>query len=81
MFLAWPDDDQEKAIAWLLEQRSRCPGCHLPWDLVTDPEHAKRWRVVQDRCHACEARGAHQSLLRQTGQSLDGLFVSVEVEP
>ena len=67
-----PHDDQDKAVAWLLEQRDRCPGCGKPWHEATDPDLRREWVVVHDRCFACEAKGADKTQLAATGQSLDG---------
>jgi hypothetical protein len=67
-FLSWPDDDQDKALAFQAQRHQVCPGCG------TRPEE---WiggdgrRVDEDpytaeaiKCYGCVARGALADELR-----------------
>lgn len=55
-FLGWSDDDQDKALAWQLEQRLCCGRCGTRRD-EWDPERGgDRNAYVADvtRCSGCE---------------------------
>lgn len=72
-FLAWTDDDQDKALAWQQFERSVCPGCGTR----EDEWERDRFAYVGDlyRCPGCEvlsqerenapehARGVHARLV------------------
>jgi hypothetical protein len=52
-FLDWSDDDQDKAIAFLRDQRNRCPNCGTrEEDWAEDKFAFVGWH---DRCLGCEA--------------------------
>lgn len=43
------------ALAWDLEQSSKCPGCGLYLDETLNHEHAREWVAEGVRCDACAA--------------------------
>lgn len=52
VFLDWDEGDQDKAIAWSLEQRKKCGGCNTQDD---DWQRDKFAYVgASDRCPGCE---------------------------
>jgi len=58
-FLSWDPDDQDKALAWLLEDMSRCPGCGThPDDWIGEekyPLEPPPYSVGSQRCLGCVA--------------------------
>lgn len=57
-FLQWNEADQDKAIAWMLDQSSRCPGCGTyPSDYLDDdglPVDPPPGYANSVRCLACK---------------------------
>lgn len=61
MFLAWPDEDQGKAIAWQIEQSERCPTCGtFHWEWGTEDEPIEAYVADGFRCMGCAAREIEQ---------------------
>jgi hypothetical protein len=56
VFLGWPDEDQDKALAWAAEEAERCPGCHTPLRLALDKKLQDDWEADPQRCHVCATR-------------------------
>jgi hypothetical protein len=60
----WTDEDLAWAVAWILEQADRCPGCSLPLSETTAMQNgrpAHKYRVEPPRiCRACEAVAVEQ---------------------
>lgn len=52
-FLSWSEDDQDKAIAWTLDQQSLCGQCRTRRSDWEENEYAYIARV--ERCPGCEA--------------------------
>lgn len=55
-FLTWDDDDQDKALAWRLEQAARCGRCRTRRDEWDPARGGDRDAYVSDvsRCPGCE---------------------------
>lgn len=56
-FLSWDDLDQDKAIAWLGFEKSRCPGCNtFPHEYLDDEGRVLNqppYIVYSERCYGC----------------------------
>jgi hypothetical protein len=39
-FLSWSEQDQDKALLWMIEERSKCPSCGT--------HHDEWWEAVED---------------------------------
>lgn len=52
----WDDDDLDAALAWQVDQDSRCSGCGHPYDEVLDDDQAAAWITERVICHACASR-------------------------
>lgn len=53
-FLTWDEDDQAKAIAWMMEDRERCPECGTrawEWEADEAAYTADFWL-----CRGCQQR-------------------------
>lgn len=64
MFLSWPDDDQDAALAWAELDRVVCKRCgteHADWDpkLGGDPEAFLPLRVTDQGCYLLDAAQAN----------------------
>lgn len=61
-FLAWSEDDRNKAIAWYLRERDTCPSCGTrpeEWD----GGRRRAYRATEHRCHGCEEIERHQAAI------------------
>jgi len=72
-FLTWPDDDQDKALAWLEDKNERCAGCGQPRSIAWGDENAHRWVGDQTTCHACAAAESQAHLVREGEGSVAGV--------
>lgn len=53
VFLSWPQDDQQAALAWQLHENRRCRDCGThPEDWPRDPKK-HRHHVEIHRCEGC----------------------------
>lgn len=61
VFLAWPQADQDAALAWQAHESARCAGCGThPDDWDGDP---RAWVAEPHRCQGCRAaEEAHANL-------------------
>lgn len=74
-FLEWDVDDQEKAVAWVMHEASRCRECGIhPQDWPTDTE-ADPYEVEATRCFGC------QELQRWTASYRDRTKVHGQDDP
>jgi hypothetical protein len=62
-------------LAWLLEDRGKCPGCGVPLDEATSDEAA--WVASATICFACKARERTARPYHRTEGGGDGLLLSV----
>lgn len=56
-FLAWPEADQEAALAWQAHADAACPGCGTrsdDWDEAAGG-HRQAWIAQAARCPGCAA--------------------------
>ncbi len=54
MFLSWSDEDQDKALAWVVQQRGRCDSCGtFDWQW---PDEGNDSHLEADvfLCYGCE---------------------------
>jgi len=58
VFLAWPEDDQDKALAFDKFDDDRCPGCGNPLSETTDMTFRAEWVAETVGCHACRVKDA-----------------------
>lgn len=58
-FLSWSEDDQDLALAWLIEKNSKCPRCGTYQEEWIDEEgkslEPMPYSVEVDRCYGCLA--------------------------
>ena len=55
VFLAWPEDDQQAALAWQAREQARCPGCGTheeDWDPEQDGSR-NAYTAVAVVCQGC----------------------------
>lgn len=53
--MGWDEDDQGKALAWHLEQRTKCPACgSFAWEWGDEHEHVDAYDADGLHCHGCE---------------------------
>lgn len=52
--MRWDADDQGKALAWVVEQRTKCDTCGtFPW--MWDDDHPDAYIADGLHCHGCHA--------------------------
>jgi hypothetical protein len=78
-FLAWSDDDQDKALAWQRVQMLACPHCGTFDDQWVD-EQGRRidpppFEPVAHMCHGCADKAAFADDLREDRSSMNGITV------
>lgn len=79
-FLAWSEDDQQKALWWQAREAQRCTGCGThPDDWNEDVGGSRDAYVPEERtCPGCRARGPADDTLtkaRQAGEPKHGVRV------
>ena len=53
--MTWAADDQGKALAWMIEQRGKCPKCGtFHWEHGTDSEPTDAYEADGLHCPGCE---------------------------
>lgn len=56
-FLDWEERDQDKALAWLAFERTKCPGCStFPEDYLDEDKKMispPPWKVSDQICYGC----------------------------
>lgn len=82
-FLAWPVDDQDKALAWLAEQSLYCPRCHTREDEWDPKQGGDRTAYVAEphRCPGCETLAQAQREMSRFAEDDDMLGVSLHLIP
>lgn len=79
---AWTDLDRSYALAWQLEQASRCSGCGEPRTESMDKAHQFAYAAEVVRCHSCAAKErAGDGYARQDGADTAGLLVQLTHTP
>lgn len=58
-FLSWPEDDQDKALAWMIDKQDTCRNCgSYPDEWVEQDENGRFFKVqpppMYARTHSCE---------------------------
>lgn len=60
-FLAWSQDDQDKALGWLIDKGEKCPGCGTYPDEWLDedgvPHEEEPYELHDMVCRACMLMG------------------------
>lgn len=64
-------------MAWLEDERLRCPGCDHYRDETFDRENFNRWDAEPVVCHACQARDQAARAWQQNKKDSDGLYWSM----
>jgi hypothetical protein len=63
-FLQWDEEDQDKAIAWSIEERSRCSRCGTkPQDWLDERGRVLEpppYRATDRRCYGCATLDSHR---------------------
>lgn len=62
-------------MAWLFEQRDKCPGCGHPLAVTSDDDTRGQWTAKAVACLSCQSKAALWSQLREDNQSTDGVLV------
>lgn len=76
-FLAWPDDDQDKARAFWRYEQSLCKGCGTrgdEWDEQAGG-HRHAYSAITDECPGCRARGQLENHLRESKGDHSGVRI------
>lgn len=79
-FLTWHEDDQDKALAWLHEQNSKCRRCRTRPEEWDPKQGGSRWAYVVeiDRCSGCELLDQAQ---RDLAKMEDTHGIQMRLEP
>lgn len=81
-FLSWSEDDQDKALAWLVDQRERCSSCNTyrdEWfedDGIT-PKSPPPYVAWEQRDPGCEQIETMQEQMSRAGRSMHGVRVGL----
>lgn len=70
----WSDEDYESALAWLVEDKTRCSGCGHHRDETTDAESQHKWDAEAVVCHACAARDQRAKAFRNNKGDESGVY-------
>lgn len=88
-FLSWPEDDQDKVIAFLMLKNETCEMCGTREDDWIDPETGRlldepRYTPVDIKCHGCAQKANYRNQVFKDGTP-DGvnivLWPSRDVDP
>lgn len=82
VFLRWDSDDRDKAIAFHVRQRSRCPSCGTrpeEWDPKQGGDPAA-YTASLKRCRGCQAVQLEQESLESesVGGGRHGVYVTLK---
>jgi len=84
-FLEWDEDDQDKAISWMLDQRFRCPHCLTYPDEWLDDEGRRMdpppYHAASSRCYGCVTLEELREFIRQDVKKLTGFNVYLAEGP
>ncbi len=76
-FLSWPEDDQDKAVAYARYKAESCPQCGTrdsEWDPAEGGDRFA-YRAVEHICAGCQTRGDLERALQDRGDEQSGRYI------
>lgn len=88
-FLKWHQDDQDKALAWIIDKSRRCQNCGTyPEDWVDEdnvPLEPPPMFARSRRCHGCATIAREEETIRKFAEQdladTKGLVIVLDSEP